>query len=81
MYRRCIAAVCQHEVDQPVVLIDDAKQILPLADRLDMGLVHPWSGSAITLIPANSFLQSGRIAMNPTLDRDWIDAALVNHVR
>jgi hypothetical protein len=40
MRRRCIATACQHEVDQPAVLINGAKQILPLAAHRDIGLVQ-----------------------------------------
>ena len=53
MRRRCIAAVCQHEVDQPAVVINGTKPILPLVAHLDIGLVHAPRGRAITPIPVN----------------------------
>ena len=61
-----------HAVDQPAMLVDSPKQVLPLAANFHVRLVHAPRGRPVALIPADSLSQFRRVAMDPTHDRGRI---------
>jgi len=69
---RRIAAVQQHEVDQPTILVDGAEQVLPPSSDLYIGFVHPRGTRAVAVIPANAQLRRGhRVSNKVTQFPSW----------
>ena len=79
---RRTTAICQHEVDQAAMLVNSAKQVLPLASDLHLRLVHAPAGPSIALIPPRPLLQLTRVPRHPAHDRRRIcfHATLLHHL-
>jgi len=66
MGRPRIATICQHEVDQPAMLVHGAKQVLPQATNLYIRLIDAPGTRSISLIPAHSLLQLRCVTDSPS---------------
>jgi hypothetical protein len=77
-----VAAVSQQEVDRPALLVDGAKQPLPLSVHPDARLVDPPGAAGVALVPADLLLQPRGVVLSPPPDRRVIDrnAALRHHL-
>src|SRR5512132_1800155 len=77
-----VAAVGQQEVDRPALLVDGAKQPLPLSVDPDARLVDPPGAAGVALVPADLLLQLWSVALDPPPDGRVVDhdAAFRHHL-
>lgn len=78
-----VATIREHEVNELAMFVDRSKEILPAPSDPHVGLIHTPRTGPESLVLADPLLDLRRVALNPSVDRRWVDLdpTLLHHLR